>query len=85
MESCSNNEAFADIQDYTKEHAEHTGANVGNIAHQREHFDMHLPDDKFKINAVSPGFTKTDFDNNRWNRNRGRCRETYREILFNRQ
>lgn len=32
--------AYTDIQDDAKEHAEHIGANVGNIAHQREHFDM---------------------------------------------
>ncbi|MFN0293539.1 DUF3347 domain-containing protein [Pedobacter helvus] len=32
--------AYTDIYDDAKEHAEHIGANVGNIAHQREHFDM---------------------------------------------
>ncbi|MBY0462849.1 MAG: DUF3347 domain-containing protein [Alphaproteobacteria bacterium] len=32
--------AYTDIYDDGKEHAEHIGANVGNIAHQREHFDM---------------------------------------------
>nr|WP_121272014.1 DUF3347 domain-containing protein [Pedobacter schmidteae] len=32
--------AYTDIKDDAKEHAEHIGANVGNIAHQREHFDM---------------------------------------------
>ncbi len=32
--------AYADIQDDAKEHAEHIEANVGNIAHQREHFDI---------------------------------------------
>lgn len=32
--------AYTDIEDDAKEHAEHIGANVGNIAHQREHFDM---------------------------------------------
>ncbi len=31
---------FADVADDAKEHAEHIGANGGNIAHQREHFDM---------------------------------------------
>lgn len=31
---------YTDIQDDAKEHAEHIGANAGNIAHQREHFDM---------------------------------------------
>lgn len=32
--------AYADIGDDAREHAEHIGANTGNIAHQREHFDM---------------------------------------------
>ena len=31
---------FNDIADDAKEHAEHIGANAGNIAHQREHFEM---------------------------------------------
>ena len=31
---------YNDIQDDAKEHAEHIGANAGNIKHQREHFDM---------------------------------------------
>ena len=30
---------FADIQTDAREHAEHIGANVGNIEHQREHFE----------------------------------------------
>jgi hypothetical protein len=32
--------AYLDIADDAKEHAEHIGANAGNIAHQREHFVM---------------------------------------------
>lgn len=32
--------AYTDIYDDAKEHAEHIGANAGNIVHQREHFDM---------------------------------------------
>ncbi|WP_145859716.1 DUF3347 domain-containing protein [Pedobacter suwonensis] len=31
---------YNDIRDDAKEHAEHIGSNAGNIAHQREHFDM---------------------------------------------
>lgn len=31
---------YTDIQDDAKEHAEHIGANAGNIVHQREHFEM---------------------------------------------
>lgn len=32
--------AYTDIYDDAKEHAEHIGHSIGNIAHQREHFDM---------------------------------------------
>lgn len=32
--------AFDDVADDAKEHAEHIGANAGNIKHQREHFEM---------------------------------------------
>ena len=32
--------AYEDIEDDAREHAEHIGANAGNIEHQREHFDM---------------------------------------------
>jgi len=31
---------FEDVEDDAREHAEHIGANGGNIAHQREHFEM---------------------------------------------
>lgn len=31
---------FEDVEDDAREHAEHIGKNGGNIAHQREHFDM---------------------------------------------
>ena len=31
---------YEDIEDDAREHAEHIGANAGNIEHQREHFDM---------------------------------------------
>lgn len=31
---------YNDIEDDAKEHAEHIGANGGNLKHQREHFDM---------------------------------------------
>jgi hypothetical protein len=31
---------YKDVEDDAKEHAEHIGANAGNIKHQREHFDM---------------------------------------------
>lgn len=38
--SAQQQKIFTDIADDAKEHAEHIGANGGNIAHQREHFDM---------------------------------------------
>ena len=31
---------FEDVEDDAREHAEHIGKNDGNIAHQREHFEM---------------------------------------------
>jgi hypothetical protein len=31
---------YEDVEDDAREHAEHIGANGGNIEHQREHFDM---------------------------------------------
>ena len=39
---------YNDIQDDAKEHAEHIGANAGNIKHQREHFDM-LSKDMYQL------------------------------------
>ena len=38
--SDSQKKVFEDIADDAKEHAEHIGKNGGNIAHQREHFEM---------------------------------------------
>lgn len=31
---------YEDVEDDAREHAEHIGANAGNIEHQREHFEM---------------------------------------------
>lgn len=46
---------FEDIADDAKEHAEHIGKNGGNIAHQREHFEM-LSKDMFDlVKAFSGG------------------------------
>ncbi|CAN5587806.1 hypothetical protein BH10BAC2_BH10BAC2_20470 [soil metagenome] len=36
--SLSQQQAFKDLAEDAKEHAEHIGANAGNIKHQREHF-----------------------------------------------
>ncbi len=38
--SAQQQKIFTDIADDAKEHAEHIAANGGNIAHQREHFEM---------------------------------------------
>jgi hypothetical protein len=38
--SAEQKKSFAEIADDAKEHGEHIGANVGNIEHQREHFEM---------------------------------------------
>ncbi|QEC69721.1 DUF3347 domain-containing protein [Panacibacter ginsenosidivorans] len=38
--SADQQKTINDITDDAKEHAEHIGANGGNIAHQREHFDL---------------------------------------------
>lgn len=32
--------AYTELEEDAKEHAEHIAANIGNIVHQREHFDM---------------------------------------------
>jgi hypothetical protein len=39
---------YNDVEDDAKEHAEHIGANAGNIKHQREHFDM-LSKDMYQL------------------------------------
>jgi len=39
---------YDDVEDDAREHAEHIGKNSGNIAHQREHFDM-LSRDMFEL------------------------------------
>ena len=39
---------YEDVEDDAREHAEHIGKNVGNIPHQREHFDM-LSKDMYEL------------------------------------
>lgn len=46
---------FDDIADDAKEHAEHIGANAGNIEHQREHFDMLSKDMYDLVKKVGAG------------------------------
>lgn len=44
-------QAFADIEEDIKEHAEHIGENADNIEHQREHFDI-LSNDMYDLIKV---------------------------------
>lgn len=46
---------FADIQTDAREHAEHIGANAGNIAHQREHFETLSQDMHDLVKATGAG------------------------------
>lgn len=39
---------YEDVEDDAREHAEHIGKSVGNIAHQREHFDL-LSNDMYDL------------------------------------
>lgn len=45
---------FEDVEDDAREHAEHIGKNGGNIAHQREHFEM-LSKDMYDLVKVFGG------------------------------
>lgn len=46
---------YEDVEDDAKEHAEHIGANAGNIEHQREHFDMLSKDMYDLVKAFGSG------------------------------
>ncbi len=48
---------YEDIEDDAREHAEHIGANAGNIAHQREHFDLLSKDMYDLVKAFGAGQT----------------------------
>ena len=49
--TASDRKVFEDVEDDAREHGEHIGANAGNIAHQREHFDM-LSKDMYDLVAA---------------------------------
>lgn len=53
---------FAAIADDAKEHAEHIGANAGNIKHQREHFETLSQDIYELVKAGGSGGQKLYFD-----------------------
>ena len=46
---------FEDVEDDAREHAEHIGKNGGNIAHQREHFEMLSKDMYDLVKAFGAG------------------------------
>jgi hypothetical protein len=46
---------FEDVEDDAREHAEHIGANGGNIAHQREHFEILSNDIYDLVKAIGAG------------------------------
>ena len=48
-------QTFEDIEDDAKEHAEHIGKNEGNIAHQREHFELLSKDIYDLVKAFGAG------------------------------
>ena len=54
---------FTDIADDAKEHAEHIGANAGNIKHQREHFETLSQEIYDLVKAGGSSSQKLYFDN----------------------
>ena len=57
------NKTYEDIEADAREHAEHIGANGGNIAHQREHFDLLSKDIYDLVKAFGGGqVLYKDFD-----------------------
>ena len=53
--SAAQKKTFEDIADDAGEHAEHIGKNGGNIAHQREHFEMLSKDMYDLVKAFAAG------------------------------
>lgn len=53
---------FQDVADDMKEHAEHIGANAGNIKHQREHFETLSQDMYDLVKAGGPTGAKLYYD-----------------------
>jgi len=53
--TASQKKTFEDIEDDAREHAEHIGKNGGNIAHQREHFEMLSKDIYDLVKAFGSG------------------------------
>lgn len=55
--SADQKKIFEDVEDDAREHAEHIGKNGGNIAHQREHFEMLSKDIYDLVKAFGGGQT----------------------------
>jgi hypothetical protein len=53
--TASQMKVYAEVEDDAREHAEHIGANAGNIEHQREHFDMLSNDVYDLVSALGSG------------------------------
>ena len=53
--SADQKKTFEDVEDDAREHAEHIGKNSGNIAHQREHFEMLSKDMYDLVKAFGAG------------------------------
>ncbi len=53
--TASQKKVYEDVEDDAGEHAEHIGANAGNIEHQREHFDMLSKDMYDLVTALGSG------------------------------
>ncbi|RZJ63859.1 MAG: DUF3347 domain-containing protein [Flavobacterium sp.] len=61
--SAEQSKVFTDIADDAKEHAEHIGANAGNIKHQREHFETLSQEIYDLVKAGSSAGQKLYYDN----------------------
>lgn len=53
--SADQKKVYDDVKESIKEHAQHISTNAGEIAHQREHFDMLSQDMYDFIKSVKPG------------------------------
>lgn len=64
-------ELYSEIEEGFKEHAEHISKNVGNIKHQREHFDMLSKDLYDLVKSVGSGQTLYVANCPMYNKNKG--------------
>lgn len=69
--SAEQTELYSEIEEGSKEHAEHISKNVGNIKHQREHFDMLSKDVYDLVKSVGGGQTLYVANCPMYNKNKG--------------